>query len=171
MQYFKNSILQKGITFIIILTAFVRCGNDPNEIIEINPAFSEHISAFTSGVISSESTIRIRLMENNIHFKDDGEPIDNDLFDFSPNIKGDAYWIDERTIEFHSKENMTSGTPFIGEFELGELIDGLPNNLETFVFQFQTIQQAFSVDLGTYKTYEKTKLNLTNFLEQLLLLM
>lgn len=158
MSYLSNSFLRKGITLLFILTSFVGCKTNNEEIIEINPAFSQYISAFTSGVISSESNIRIRLMENNSHYSDNGEPIDQQLFDFSPKIDGEAYWIDERTIEFHPKENMPSGTVVVGDFELDELIDELPKELRSFQFQFQTIQQAFSVNLGTYKAYEKTKL-------------
>lgn len=155
----KNSFFIKNIILAVLTLAFIGCGNE-EEIIEINPAFSEHISAFTSGVISSESTIRVRLMKNSLHFKDDGEPIEKELFDFDPSIDGEAYWINERTIEFHPEENMPSGIVFKSEFELDELIDGLPDDLETFVFQFQTIKQSFSVDFDTYKTYEKTQLKL-----------
>ena len=153
-----STFFKKGITILMLLFAFTRCGNDTEKIIAVNAAFGEYISAFTSGVISNESVIRIRLMENNAHFNDNGEAIDQSLFDFSPNIDGEAFWVDERTIEFHPENNMPSGTTFIGELELDKLLNGLPNDLETFQFQFQTIEQAFSVAVSTYKTYEKTVL-------------
>ncbi len=160
MHYLVKPFLKTGIALLFIITTFIRCGNDPNEIIEINPAFGQYISAFTSGVISSESTIRIRLMENNVYFNDSGEPIDKNIFNFSPSMEGNAYWIDERTIEFQPKVKMPSGNVYVAKFELNKLIDNLPKDLAVFKFQFQTIQQAFSVDVQTYQTYEKTKLQL-----------
>ena len=96
-----QSLVRHVLLFVAILVSFTRCGDDTPEIIEINPAFGEYISAFTSGVISKESTIRIRLIESNPNFSDNGEPLDDDLFDFSPSIDGEAYWIDERLSLIH----------------------------------------------------------------------
>ena len=83
---------------------------------ETNPAFSEYISAYTSGIISTESTIRILLtneMETPIEI---GKPIDKDLFDFSPSISGKAFWLDNRTIEFRPDKPLPGDTQFKAEF-------------------------------------------------------
>ena len=72
--------------FLTSLLIFISgCGNERTE--EINPAFIGFISGFTSGMVSNETTIKINLVEpaQNVQYD---EPIDDDLFDFSPNI----YW-------------------------------------------------------------------------------
>ena len=65
----------------------------------VDPAFSKYIESYTSGIISKEGTIRIRLAGQvpTTHVQNDKLP--DGAFDFSPSIKGKAYWVDERTIE------------------------------------------------------------------------
>ena len=129
---------------------------------EINPAFSSYISAFTSGVISSGSSIKIRLYSNDYKNVDTQTPIDKDLFDFDPEIDGEAYWLDYRTIKFQPKEKLPSGTVFDGEFYLAKIVEDVPDELETFKFQFQTIKQSFDVTLEGMKTYDKHDLRWQN---------
>lgn len=123
----------------------------------IDPAFSEHISAFTSGVISSESSIKIRLSQEfsgEINYDD---PIDMDLFEFDPAIEGQAFWKDRQTVEFIPAEPLPSGIIFDGEFELASLRE-VPSNLETFIFQFQIIHQTFDVLMSGMKPYNNSNL-------------
>ena len=149
-----------SLLIILFATLFSSCSDNKNEPIEINPAFRQYITAFTAGTISKESSITIELAKDNPNYKDDGKPIDESLFDFDPSVDGEAYWIDQRTIEFRPKEPLTSEQNYICEFDLDELIKDLPKDLRTFRFGFQTIKQSFSLDFDTYKPYEKTKLGL-----------
>src|SRR5215469_4958641 len=66
----------------------------------VDPAFSKYIESYTTGIISKENTIRIRLASQvqTTHAQNDQLP--DGVFDFSPAVKGKAYWVDERTIEF-----------------------------------------------------------------------
>src|ERR1700712_4836253 len=63
----------------------------------VDPAFSKYIESYTSGLISKTNSIRIRLAGNvpTTHVQNDQLP--DGVFDFSPSIKGKAYWVDERT--------------------------------------------------------------------------
>ncbi len=126
--------------------------------VEINPAFGNYVSAFTSGIISSESKVRIRLTEDvKTDFNPD-EAIDLDLFDFEPSLKGEAYWIDAKTIEFRPEENMKSGEIYNVEFGLGKVTE-VSKELRKFPFQFQIIRQSFEVNFSGVKTYEKKDLS------------
>ncbi|HSH67499.1 MAG TPA: hypothetical protein VLB84_17275, partial [Bacteroidia bacterium] len=49
-----------------------------------SPAFALYINAYTSGIISSESTIRIMLTNEIEKMSEFGKTIDIPLFDFSP---------------------------------------------------------------------------------------
>ncbi|MCX6273456.1 MAG: hypothetical protein NTU44_19985, partial [Bacteroidetes bacterium] len=110
----------------------------------IDPGFSTYLAAFTSGVISSESTIRIRLAQDYSGAVADSIVVDEKLFSFSPSIKGKIHWIDKRTIEYKPDEALKGGKVFNARFYLSKLID-VPAKFKTFEFQFQTIQQDFSV--------------------------
>lgn len=128
---------------------------------KINPAFSAYISAFTSGVISGESVVRIRLAEPFAGDLQTDAPLDKSLFDFDPDIDGEVWWVDPRTLEFRPEERMESGAIYDVRFFLDELFT-VPDDLETFEFQFQVIQQSLGIDVLGLKTYEKRNLEWLN---------
>ncbi len=159
----KNYLrMKKLISFTVIALTFIvffnSCGSDEKDFVSVNPAFRQYISAFTAGVISKKSTITIELAKDNPNYTDDGKSIEESLFDFQPSIEGEAYWIDQHTIEFRPKEPLASDQNYICEFKLNELIEGLPDDLEAFRFSFRTIKQAFSLHFDTYKPYKNTDL-------------
>lgn len=124
---------------------------------EVDPAFSAYISAYTSGVISSESTIRILLTNEMEAPVEIGKPIDKELFDFSPSVNGEAVWLDNRTIEFRPEKPLPNGTEFKAEFYLSEIMD-VPREFKTFEFGFQVMQQSFEVYVDGMTTTDKKTL-------------
>ncbi len=141
---------------LVALTVISKTKNSSSEIKE-NPAFTAYISAYTSGMISSESTIRILLtneMETPVEI---GKPVDKKLFDFSPSIKGTTVWIDNRTLEFRPEKALPGNTNYKAEFYLSELMK-VPNDMETFEFDFQTIHQSFEVMIDGMTTTDKKTL-------------
>lgn len=134
---------------------FSKSGSSSYE--ETNPAFSAYISAYTSGIISSESSIRILLtneMETPIEV---GKPIEKTLFDFSPSIKGTTVWLDSRTIEFRPEKPLPNNTEYKAEFYLSEIME-VPGEFETFEFNFQTMQQSYEVYIDGMTTTDKKTL-------------
>ena len=149
--------MSKSIILLIVLAiSLVRCGDDEPK--TIDPAFMGYISAFTSGVVSNQTTIKIRLVEP---YKDAvvNQKIEEELFDFSPNIEGEAYWIDNRTIEFRPSTKLPSGKLFEAEFYLSKLLK-VPDKLETLVFQFQVMKQDFEIEFGGMESHSLTDLKL-----------
>ncbi|AWO01017.1 hypothetical protein DLD77_04550 [Chitinophaga alhagiae] len=113
---------------------------------EMNPAFAKYIEAFTSGVISKQSAIRIQLAgEVNVTHAQN-EPLAEDVFSFSPSIKGKAYWVDATTIEFRPEKNLEPGRSYKATFRLGKVMS-VPSDLKTFEFDFQVIKPSFEVEL------------------------
>ena len=90
---------------------------------KVDPAFSSVISAFTSGPISKESTIKIRFIEAYKGSIDFDKPISEKLFRFKPKIDGKAYWIDNRTIEFVPDESLNIEE---GGIEIQPTGEGIP---------------------------------------------
>ena len=142
------------------LFIFSSCDSEKKlEDVKIDPAFSQYISAFTSGKISKEGTIRVRLSEAQTGEINYDTPIEQELFDFSPSVEGEAYWADNQTIEFVPAEPLPSGEVYDVEFDLEELVPNVPSNLEAFNFRFKTLDQSFEVFVDGMKPYENKVLD------------
>ncbi len=124
---------------------------------KINPAFSGYISAFTSGMISNQSSIRIELANEYSDTALAKQVLVDELFEFSPSIKGSAQWIDSRTIEFKPESKLPSGEEYKATFHLGKLMQ-VAGDLEEFVFSFNVITQMIEVDIKGMTTVDKQTL-------------
>ncbi len=138
----KNTFSLQLSCLLFILFFSQSCGKKDKTVID--PAFKAYISAFTSGTISSESPISIRLANDVIKNNETGQVIDKSLFEFTPSIKGTAVWKDERTIEFRPAGRMTQGILYKVTFRLGEVMK-VPEKFKDFSFDFQIIKQSFEV--------------------------
>lgn len=123
----------------------------------INPAFGEYISSYTAGVIPSGSRLLIVLANNVADSAAIGQETSVNLFDFSPSIKGKAYWVDARTVEFRPDARLTSGQVYEATFNLAKLTT-VPNELKEFKYSFQVIPQNFETSIDNIKPYVKTEL-------------
>jgi alpha-2-macroglobulin len=124
----------------------------------INPAFGEYISAFTSGVVSSGSSLRIVLSQPVVDSADIGQETSVKLFSFKPAVAGKTVWLDDHTVEFKPDARMASGQIYNVSFFLSKLIPGVDSNLETFEYTFQVIPQNFEVAIQNITPYVKTDL-------------
>ncbi len=117
--------------------------------VQTEATFGKYVQAFTSGIISTESTISVYL----------NQPVSNPeitgkkLFNFSPEIKGETVFVNERQIEFRPSEPLSSGTVYSAEFLLGEIMK-TEEGLKKMPFQFSTIKQSFSVNIDGLKNYD-----------------
>ncbi|RAJ10661.1 hypothetical protein LX64_00266 [Chitinophaga skermanii] len=111
----------------------------------INPAFAKYIEAYTTGVISKQSAIRVQLSGDVNVTHTVNEPVTDNVFDFSPSIKGKAYWVDATTIEFRPEENLQPGKAYSATFKLGKVME-VPGDMKSFDFDFQVIKPAFSME-------------------------
>lgn len=147
----STTLTAKIATLFIVILSIVGCDNsDYNPVVD--PAFGGYVSAFTSGVVSNGSTIQIRLAESYPDAEANAR-IEQELFDFSPNVKGDAYWIDDRTLEFRPSERLKPGKVYQVEFYLSKLLD-VPNDLKTMEFRLQVMKQSMSVGFDGLEAYD-----------------
>ena len=98
-EKFSITFLRLFVFFTVAAVSFSSC-NKKEKWIDVDPAFSKYIDAYTTGIISKTTAIRIQLATeaNTTHAV--GEAVKDDLFDFSPSVKGKAFWLDARTIEY-----------------------------------------------------------------------
>lgn len=115
----------------------------------IDSEFSKYIAAFTYGSISSSSDIQIELTQDMPSVELEKE-IDQELFEFSPSIKGKAYWTSTRKIKFVPEPGeLKNGQEYHAWFKLDKVmkVDG---KYDKFYFFFNVPPQNFNVDVLPY---------------------
>ncbi len=155
-----------SILFLIFFLVFIfqSCGKK-EKIIGVDPAFGQFIDAYTSGIISKTSSIKIQLASNTTTTHAIGEVTDKELFSLSPSAKGKAVWLDARTIEFKPEGNLMPGQLYEVSFRLGK-VTKVSSKYEDFKFNVQTVKPSFSVaDMGLRSTGQKDKMFLPGIIE------
>jgi uncharacterized protein YfaS (alpha-2-macroglobulin family) len=118
--------------------------------------FVDHISSFTSGVVSSTSDITIKLTQP-VSDSLIGMAI-KDVFSFSPPIKGETSWLNNRTVVFQPLNNLPNGQKYEVKADLSNVIKDIEKDKETFQFIFQTLVQNYEVKLLGLKPYNSSDL-------------
>lgn len=132
------------------------CNRGP-KVPENDPAFADFILAHTSGVISKYSEIEVHLSQDLNPGVEPGTQIEAEVFDFSPNIKGQAVWGASNLIRFIPSENLRPGQVYEASFELGAVAT-VDKSLQTFEFNFQAIEQAYQLLRFKIEPYQRTDL-------------
>ena len=148
------------------LTIVLACSDNSDSANENQAAYTRYISAYTSGMIKSNSPIKVRLSEDHEEARS-GQAVDKSVFDFSPSIKGTTVWEDQRTLVFTPEEKLPGDTHYEVAFALHKLV-AVADSLREFQFAFQTIQQAYEVKLlglETESLEEKDKYKLLGVLQ------
>lgn len=152
----RQLFFSAAIAFFCI--AFFGCGPSRPKIIQVNPAFSEYISGYTSGMITRTSGINIELSEAVVSNPNrPGELPDSnllkDLFSFSPKLNGKAVWKSNREVVFIPDEPMPVNQFYTVDFDLRRLAK-VKRELGDFQFQFSTYQQTMFVNLRGLSNYD-----------------
>jgi uncharacterized protein YfaS (alpha-2-macroglobulin family) len=124
----------------------------------VNPAFSKYIESYTSGVVSKGSAIRVKLAGTVQTAHAVHEAIDDDVFEFSPSLKGKAYWLDAQTIEFRPEGDMKPAELYEADFNLSK-VTNVPDDLEHFKFAFQIIRSGMEMEFGALQSTSRTSLD------------
>ncbi len=151
-------VLAGIVVFIGAMLVLAHKGKNQHGLVRVNPAFREYVQAFTSGTVSTRTTIKVRLSDNFADTATLGVPVTVEYFKFSPAIKGKACWTDSRTLEFLPDEKLPQDQVYTVEFYLSRLLT-LPDSLKTMVFQFHTMVQELSVEADNHKAYRRENLS------------
>ncbi len=137
--------------FYCFLAGFFLFSCSRNKEIIPSSEFAPYVNAFTGGAISSQSTVKIEFAQDQPAVELNAELKDK-LFDFSPSIKGKAYWNNNHTIEFiPDSGQLKHGTLYNASFKLDKIMK-VEKKLENFRFSFRVMPQNFGVEIGTYST-------------------
>ncbi len=153
-----------GMLFFTIITSLFSCAKK-EKWIEVDPAYSRYIDAYTTGVISKTSAIRIQLATDANTTHTIGEELKEKLFDFSPAIPGKAYWLNARTVEFKPDNWLTPDKVYEVNFNLGE-VTKVPEKYSKLRFNIKTVKPSFKItEHGLRSTNVKNKMILGGELE------
>lgn len=124
---------------------------------EIDPEFAKYIAAFTYGKVSSSSEIQIELTQD-IPTVELNKEIDQELFKFSPSIKGKAYWTGSRTIKFVPEPGeLKNGQEYEAWFHLDKVLN-VNSEFKDFYFNFHVPEQNFNITLNPYSPIKENDL-------------
>ena len=150
--------------FLAVILSLFSC-KKKDQWIEVDPAFSQYIDAYTTGVISKTSLISIQLAADANTTHAVGEEVKEALFDFSPSVKGKAYWVNARTIEFKPEAWLQADKIYEVNFNLGK-VTKVPGKFENLRFNIKTVKPSFKVtDFGLRSSGVKNKMSLSGELE------
>ncbi len=154
---YRKGLISIVVSVTVLIVIFILVLNhNPKTVVD--PAFSKYIESYTTGIISKESTIRIRLAGDVQISHEQNEALGDNVFDFSPSIKGKAYWVDARTIEFRPQGKLDPDENYSADFKLGSIIK-VPGHFEDFKFGFQTIKPDFTVTFTGLQTASNTSID------------
>ena len=133
--------------------------------IDVDPAFSKYIDAYTTGTVSKTTAVRIQLAADAITTHALGEEVKDELFSFSPSVKGKAYWLDARTIEFKPESHLQADKLYEVNFKLGK-VTKVPDKYANFRFSLKTVKPSFTVaDDGLRSAATKNNMSFSGDLE------
>ncbi len=133
--------------------------------IDVDPAYSKYIDAYTTGVVSKTTAVRIQLATDAATTHAVGEAVKESLFSFSPSVGGKAVWLDARTIEFKPDGNLKQDQLYEVNFKLGK-VTKVPDKYSNFKFSVKTIKPSFKIsDDGLRSSGTKNKMTFSGDLE------
>lgn len=163
-EKFSVTFLRTTLLIAAAVTFFTSCSKK-DKWIDVDPAFSQYIDAYTTGTVSKTTGIRIQLAADAITTHAVGEVEKENLFDFSPNVKGKAFWLDARTIEFKPDEKLKPDQLYTVSFQLGK-VTKVPSKFSNLKFSLKTVKPSFKIaDNGLRSNGTKNKMNFSGELE------
>ena len=139
-----RSISATGLLLLLtVIAGFSSCKSNQKDIIP-SAEYAPYVNAYTGGVISQNSTIRIELTQDQ-PMVDLNQELKDNPFSFSPSLKGKTYWVSNNIIEFVPEEGaLKPGAFYEGTFHLGDFVD-VDKKLEEFNFSFRVQERNFSI--------------------------
>jgi len=141
----RKFLVVLGVLGVVALSLqCARFGKKPKVMGEITPAERALIAAFTQGVISRESPIRVVFTRPMVEPSELNTPLGKSPFRFDPKIEGVAVWTAVDEIELRPQTRLPDGETYGATLELQDLLGG-QTELDHFYFVFSTMKQSFQV--------------------------
>ncbi|MBD3616918.1 MAG: hypothetical protein HUJ22_10130 [Gracilimonas sp.] len=136
----------------LILLTFVACSNQQANRVTVSSEFSEYVSGYTSGQISSEGEIAITLAQP----VDESNRQTDGLFQFNPSVSGNVEWVNNSTVVFKPTEKLENGRDYSVMFRLNRLFE-VEEEKSEFMFNVSIIQQDLEVEFDALHTQTQNR--------------
>ena len=127
--------LLSATAILVLIPAFSLCsryGKSKGQSTE----FATFIKAYTGGIISDKSTIRVELTSD-MPDVTPGQDVKDGILSFSPSIKGTTRWLNQRTLEFIPDPGaLKSGQAYTGKLRLDKIQKVSSRKFRKFSFNF-----------------------------------
>lgn len=134
--------------FVIMLVGILfSCNNNGGKREQTNatdPGFSTYISGYSTGMISSQASLRIRLAKPVSGVEPNMEVME-DVLHITPSVKGKLSWVDNRTLEFVPEKALKNGGHYQMDLYLDKILD-TEKKYETFSWAVDVIEQAMALE-------------------------
>jgi uncharacterized protein YfaS (alpha-2-macroglobulin family) len=153
----KKAIKENAGTLVVVAVAAVlvtgailfKAGAEKD--IVVDPGFGEYVIAYTTGVISSRSPVRIELARE-VAGVEPNQELAKSVLTLGPAVTGKAYWVGPRSIEFRPDQPFKGGLTYRVTLSL-EQIMRVPQKYNEFTFAFEVIKQGMAVTVDGYQPY------------------
>ncbi len=139
---------------------------EPSDLFSVNPSYSPYIAAFTTGLISNQSDVKIILHEE---IKDSTIIQNPSLFTFKPTVEGSVSIEKGNTLVFKPSKPFAHDQLYEAAFDLQQVNKEVTDSLAVFPFNFQTLKQNFDIEITSVQsltnqtdTYEVKGIVLSN---------
>lgn len=151
------------ITSILLIVLLSECRNKDNQTTNAPTTFVEQLSpvseellpmidSYTSGVITEGEPIIVRFKDKESMKVKQGEALSSKLFNFKPELKGKAVWLDETTVAFEY-DQIDKTKQYTCHFNASEILNVAVS--DDLVFSFGVRRQSFNV-LSIYPICESS---------------
>jgi len=142
--------------FVVFIGAFIAIFSNRHHKVDLKGKdFSSYISAYTNGVISNHSIIRVVFASDFAGNSVTGTVADKNLISFSPSIKGEMIWVNSRTVEFTPYSPLPEDKEYTVTVSLSRIVKDIPKGFEEFEFTFRTIKQSMEVIVNGLEFYQE----------------
>ncbi len=151
-------VFRSSFILAVLFLLSMACSRSIQTKIEVDPAFGAYISAYTSGIVSGQSSVIVKLANDYENSIDPQQSDVRPLFRFTPELSGKTYWLDARTVEFRPDVPMPLNTAYKVDFALGKLME-VEKKFEVFSFGFKTREQTLTLFFDGLSTYDLSNLS------------
>ncbi len=128
-------------------------------------AYNAKVSAFTAGVVSNQSAVRVHFSEL-VKGAEPGTNASSSVLDISPSVKGKLIWEDAQTLVLNPDKRLKSGQTYEVKLNMPAIF---PGDESEFSFTFDVIKQDFRFEKVNLKPVDISNLKLNSFIGKLFL--
>lgn len=146
----SDNILRCIVCGFSALAVLVSCSGHSESNGGADSRFADYVEAYTGGLLNSSSTIRVQFSST----PDSSVPAD-DLFSFSPSLKGEARWVNPNLVEFVPESGaLKPKQRYTAKFAMEKVFPVKDKSLKVFEFTFNVAPKEASVEIQNVKIGE-----------------